>query len=466
MKKIIFAFVFLIFQQAFSNNFFNVSLNENEKLEGSSSIVLNKTTSIHFLFIKNTNTKKHLIRPFFVDDNKKVSLLEDAVFEEKINLISSHHNGNVVTLGNYDSENETLYLIDFDIDGKKNVVKTDFEYKKPDLVFSLDGKSVYVQIAEDYKIIYTQSITNTNQINRKNFYPSDDVLKGFKKMARSNAFNPLPPLQAINQNEFVKNGSIGKRNVYLINNKLIFVSSLNPLKSDVFSFDLNDEKDISNSAFDLFFPTSGQNQNNYLFDDNLALISSSKEDLLFVAYSIKTKSMLKEFSLVEKLAGKINTDLFLKEAKKSNLKVTMTFNKTKNSNYLVTLERVNQAVYSYNDMMWFHNQMMMQQMMMQQQQMRAMQQTHFGPNDTFFNNIYLEDKNESLTFYMDANFNIIDEDKSGTVFKYFDKDALLKTYNDNKNINELSAAFLDNEFRFVYQNKDSKTISIGYETIR
>ncbi len=45
MKKIIFALVFLIFQQTFSTDLFNVQLNENEKLEGSSSIVLGERDS-------------------------------------------------------------------------------------------------------------------------------------------------------------------------------------------------------------------------------------------------------------------------------------------------------------------------------------------------------------------------------------------------------------------------------------
>jgi hypothetical protein len=45
MKKIIFALIFLIFQQNFSTELFNAQLNENEKLEVSSSIVLGERDS-------------------------------------------------------------------------------------------------------------------------------------------------------------------------------------------------------------------------------------------------------------------------------------------------------------------------------------------------------------------------------------------------------------------------------------
>lgn len=460
MRKIFFAFVFLIFQHAFSTDIFNVQLNENEKLEETKSIVLNRVISIHFLFIKNNATKRHLIRPFFLTPNKKIIQLEDAVFETKINIISSHNNNNIITLGNYDKENETLHLIDFDIELNTNTTRSYVDYKEPKSIFELEGRTIYCQIEKNNPTIHLEIITNIKKINRKDFYLSKDILKNFKKIITPNDFQPL---QTIKQNEFVKNGSISKRNVYIINDKLIFVSSLNSLKTDVFSFDLNDDKNISNTTFDLFFPASGQDQNTYLFDDKLAVISSSKQDLLFALYDLKTNLEVKQFSLIERLVGKIDVNLFLKEARKSKLKITMTFNKTKNNNYLVILDRVDKINYNYDYRpdIWIQRQMIDQQRMM-------MQSRHIGngPNNNFFNNIYLEDKYESLTFYMDANFNIIDEDKSGTVFKYFDKDALLKTYDDNKNVNELSAAFLDNEFRFIYQNKDSKTISIGYETIQ
>jgi hypothetical protein len=459
MKRIILLLLFLTFQQIFSNEIFNISLNENEKLEGTSTIALNKTTSLHLLFVKNSKTSVHIIRPFFVDIDKKVSQLEDAVFDNKINLISSHYNGNVVTIGNYDEENETLYIVDIDALTKKSTQKTYDNYRKPKLIFNLEGKTIFVIIADDNKSIHTDIIKNTNQITGKDFYPSDEIVKDFKKMVKL----MFPPIEAINQNEFVKNGSISSRSAYIINDQLFFISTFNSLKTEVFSFDLNDQKNINYRVFDMFFPTSGQDQNVYLFEDKLALIISSKEDLLFVAYDVKTKAIVKHLSLVEKLAGKINMDLFLKEARKRNLKVTMTFNKTKNNNYQVILDRVDKAVYYYRDPFWMGR---MQMQMIQQQQMRAMQPMRFGPNDTFFNNIYLEAEYASLVFYMDANFNVIDEDKSGTVYKYLDKDALLKPYEDDKNIKELSAAFLDNEFRFVYQNKDTKQITINYEIIK
>lgn len=463
MKRIILLLLFLTFQQIFSNEIFSVSLHENEKLEGTSTIALNKTTSMHLLFVKNSKTGAHIIRPFFVDVDKKASQLDDAVFDNKINLISSHHNGNMATIGNYDEENKILYVIDIDVLTKKNAQKTYDNYDKPELIFNLEGKTVYVDIASDNESIYTEIIVNTNQIGNKVFYPSAEVIKSLKKMNRR---VNTKPLEAVNQNEFVKNGSISNRSAYIINNQLFFVSTFNSLKTEVFSFDLNDEKKINYKIFDLFFPTSGQDQNVYLFEDKLALISSSKEDLLFVVYDLKTNAIVKQLSLVEKLAGKIDTDLFLKEARKSNLKVTMTFNKTKNNNYQVTLDRVDKAVYYYRDMMWLHHhQFMMQQQMMQQQMRASMQSVRFGPSDTFFNNIYLEAAHASLVFYMDTDFNIIDEDKSGTVYKYLDKDALLKPYEDDKNIKELSAAFLDNEFRFIYQNKDTKQVTINYEII-
>ena len=112
---------------------------------------------------------------------------------------------------------------------------------------------------------------------------------------------------------------------------------------------------------------------------------------------------------------------------------------------------------------------MMQQMQMQQmQQMQQSVPRGFGPNNSIEEGDLLfekEKKYPQIEFLVDLDFKPQIDSKEETENKYFDKDAILKEFEENKTIKKFSSAFLDTEIRYIHQDSKTKAITINFKTI-
>ena len=106
-KTLVLLFIFII-QSTWASEVFKIDLAKNEKLEGTFSMVTNKTESAHFLFVKNTVTDKYDIRPYFFSADKKVKALDAFSLDEMPEIVAKHTNENVVTLISYDEKKNIL----------------------------------------------------------------------------------------------------------------------------------------------------------------------------------------------------------------------------------------------------------------------------------------------------------------------------------------------------------------------
>lgn len=466
MKNILLLLTFFFVKQGYSTEVYSIPLSKNEKLESTFSIATNKTESAHFLFIKNTETDQYEIHPYFFASDKTVKALDRFSTAEMTEIVAQHVNGSIITLVSYEEKNKKLFVIDFDVLTGKNNFSTKPNYTKPKINFSQTNQSVIVKTADSGREISVETILNSSTIKTATFKPNEEFFKFFKYASKNEP-------QAINQSEYVENGSIHTDRVYLSGDKVYFSHFKDKASTQVFTFNLSDNSAIF-SDFNFNFDKDSRDQNSFIFDDYLLAVSSSKEDVVLNKYNLNTTQISSSLSLSKNLASILDQNTiqkFLSEAKKANLKTTAVVNKTKSNKTKIRLGIVNQNTYYYNYNWWFHHHFMMQQMRMQQAQMRQMQQSvprGFGPNSNSDDQIYLLEKEEkypSIEFVVDLDFKPQTNSNEETEFKYFDKDAVLNQFEEDKTIKKFSSSFLDNELRYVYQDSKTKKVTINFKPL-
>lgn len=453
----------------FATEFFSVSLNENEKLEGSMSNNFSNNESSHFIIIRNTQSSKYIVRSFLINNEKKVIQLEDAIFNEMPNILSQHKNENTLTFTNYSKRNKTLFIIDLDTKtGKKSFDKIE-NIENPDLIFTESNFSIAINLDPSGKSITVQKIESSALKTNKTIYVPEELIKEFKTIVKNTP-------DAINQNEFVKNGSINPFKAYCINENIFFTDNSNREFSNVFQLNSNSQNPITKYKFKTNFDKELKDINSYVVDNTFVVLGSGKEDFSVNAFNLDNQQFINKISFLNDLKENFNSnelDIFLKEAKKSILKSTITINKTLNNNLKVRIDKVNKNTYQYNYNWWFHTWFMQQQQIMMQHMMihNQIRAGGFGPSDKFdayfdFILSLKDDKYQSLEFVVNpTDFKIITSSNEETIFKNVDKEALLSPYEENNNFKEFSCAFTDTEYHLIYFNKKSKKVHIEVKNI-
>jgi hypothetical protein len=467
MKKILLLVLFISVQLSYATELFSYKLNENEKLEGNFSIVVNLKETCHFLFIKNTELKKYIVRPYFLSSERKIKQLDDVVLDVEPNFLTNHTNGDVVTVSSYDEKKKMLTVIDFNTTtGKSNFENlNDF---KPDLYFNEDNKSIIVNLGKND--VYVQVITNTKSTQKKVFNIPESILKDYKDIK-----NATFPIEGINQSEFVKNGSISKFRAYVSDTNLYFTSTKNDSQTGVIQFNLNSNS-IKSEVIDYNFNNAYMSRNTFISNDNLFVVSSSENDVVIKSFHLddnKENAKLSVMSDLNEIIDKTAIQDFFSQSKLSSLITTITLNKTIDNLYKVRIDRVNKNLYNYNyNWWWQHEFMMMQMQMMQMQQIRAAGMGRpggFGPKFIFDENLLVYSSREkeynSIEFVVDSNFIPQKNNTSETIFKNFNVDKLIKEFEDNSSIKKFAPAFLSNEMRYIYQDSKTKEIILDYKKI-
>ena len=440
----------------FSNELFKIQLNKEEKLEGTYSAEFISNKTIHVALIKNTETGKFLFSPYLVDENNKVLKLESFTMVKKLQILSYHLNGDVATFLNYDEEEKLLYVVDYDLTtGKSKNSSVKFK-EKADNIFRFTDKTTFVFFDKKVGVSFTTIVNSENKIETNIDVPSEKN-KVFKA-----AINKMP--EAINQNEYVKNGSIGRAKTYLMNDKFFMTFENDSKTMDVFQFDLN-AKSFHSSSFETTGSESLKDFGNYVFENKIGTIGIEKEDAILSFYDIENVKLLSKLSLSTVLDKPVLTS-FIKLATRSVYKPTLTVNKNVNGKFVLRLDNVNEDTYTYNYNWWFHywffqQQMWHHQQMMMQQQMRF-SPGGFGPNPMELENelYFFKSDSKFVEIVLDTDLKTVLNETKETVFKNIDKGYYVDKYKENGLIKEFSSAFTATDFRYIYQDKKSKTVTI------
>ncbi|WP_136667207.1 hypothetical protein [Flavobacterium sp. H122] len=464
MKKIILVILLISTLNTFSSELFKFQLAKDEKLEGTYSAEFGSNKTIHVALIKNSETGKFLFSPYLVDENNKVSKLESFVMSKKLQILSYHLNDDVATFSNYDEEEKLLYVIDFNLTtGKSKSITTKLN-QKADNIFRFQDKTIFVFFDKKLGISF-KTIKNTVTKFESSINVSSEKLKVFKS-----AVNALP--EAVNQTEYVENGSIQKAKTYIVDNKLIMTFETDKHVIEIFKFDLN-ESLFSASSISPYSLDSLRDFSNYVFDNKIATLGVNAKDASLSFYDVGNLNKIATLSLASIVDEPILKD-FIKTTSKFSFRPTLTINKNINGKYILRIDNVDENTYSYNYNWWFHQwffqqQMWHQQMMMNQMRMNQMNFSRggFGPNVNFLEDdrYFFKDQKKAIQIVLDLDLNTVLNDTKETQMKYIDRDDYVDKYKQNGRIKEFSSSFTKDEFRYIYQDKKSKVITIFSEKI-
>ncbi len=455
-------FYFSIFISS-ANELFKFELSENQKLEYTYSASLANNTTLHLVIIKNSKLKKHEISSFYVSAEKQVKQLETFAMDDRPKIISYHMAGEEITLVTFNEKAKQLILIDFDITSGKHKINTIDDQLSPDNIFRLDTKTILVYTAKNK--LQTYEINNTEKKSGKTITLSPEEEKKFHKILQQSP-------QEINQNEYVKHGSIKDVKVYLTENEnIVFTNESKNKTIEMMLFDLQ-TKTVESSEVDFSDPvTKYRDFNSYVQDDNLLVLLNDKEDVVLKKYNFVNKSSSEKLSIRNNLAQiKIegaHFEEFLKQAARLKMKPTITLNKNKDTNFVVRLDYVDKTTYQYYHN-WHLHFMMFHMMHMQ----HINHNISIGPNPSSYDDIFftygspIKNESKSIEFVLDINTNFILENASKeTLFSALDKEEYLEKFKDDKSISEITTSFTESELRYIYQDKKSKFIYIKYNKL-
>jgi hypothetical protein len=467
MKKIIVLCLFLSLQLIHAGNIFEYTLDKSEKLEGTYTAEIGNNQTIHFVIIKNSELKKFLLMPFFVDKDKHVQKMEVFVSKKLFSIISYHCANGIATIINYDSDSKQIQYIDYDLStGKQKSVLREMN-ESPNNVFRLRDKTVLVSFDKKKNAVNVETVTDSDHIVESVITIPKDKLKFFSTLAEETP-------DAINQAEFVEKGSIKARKAYLLDNNLVFTLEKNKEELQVYNFNLNTNNDFTYGTINTGFAKESKDVSNYLYDNKIVFLSVEKKDIRLKAFDISTLKETNTLSLTNDMANTLNSGMietYIKTALKSTVKSTITINKSKSGNLIFRLDNVDSASYNYNYNWYFQTWMFQQQQMMMQQQMMqnmARAPRGFGPSETNDPKIVLSENKEnlaSLQFVLGTDFKIAPQKDDEPAYSHMNKDKYLDKYKDDKTLKNLTSGFTEFDMRYISINPKTKTISIAFDNL-
>ncbi len=440
----------------FAGTPFEIKPDKDEKVEGTYSAVLGNAT-VHVVMTKNSVSKNFTVTPYHLDDRSEVKALDPFVSKIQFEIASYHRNGETFTLVLYSSEKKTISILDYDLRSGSFTVGNEEQKLPYDNLFRLSDKTVLVEFNKKTNELEVKTITTGGKAVLTTIKASADTAKAFRKLSFAKP-------EAVNQQEFVKNGSIAPAKGYITRNAIIYTLS-DSKETETFLFDLV-EKKLAHSTIALDFPSEVRKTADYVIDDKLAVVGIDKNEVTMKVFDLDRGEAVRQFSLSD---VKINPDAYseyLKQVVKSNIAATVTVNKMRSGDLAVRIDRVDRNEYNYNHD-WWHFQWFMQQMMWQQQMMRQQQMSMprgFGPAHPADAEIdIVSEKTRAIEFTVSADFTQIGTDKSETLFPDVDKERYLDKYKDDKSKREFSAEFTNGEFRSVFFDNKTKTVKIVSE---
>lgn len=466
MRKIQLLLGLLFINYCMAGDLLQFKLEKDEKLQGTYTAEFSNNLSLHFVLIKNSQTKDFQLTPYKISKDNTVKKMATFSAQEMFNILSYHLRDGIVTIVNYDPKNKQLQLIDYDLDTGKYESSSQEMKTQPENVFRLKDKTVLVSFDKKQPALNIRTVVGANAVTQTRIAIPDDKVK-IKLFRDLVDLNP----DAVNQQEYVPKGSIAKRKGYLTDNHLVYTYERNREKTEVFNFDLSNPNEYQFAVLYPDFAKETKDASNYFYDNKLFFLGVEKQDIKLKAYDMNGFKTLAQMSLFDskfKAQKQEQLDEYIKTALKSPIKSTITVNRTKANNFAVRLDNVKEDEYYYHQNWQFF--FMQQQMMMQQQQF--MQQAAmnsragFGPSIDFSNDNFLFEtkKLPSLEFTITSDFTATTAVEE-TVFSNLDKESYTEKYKEDKTKKNLSFAFTDKEIRHISFNPKTKTISITSENL-
>ena len=470
MKKTILLLVIFIQAMCSYADVFNdeIKLPDNYKIKGSFSGELSGNSSFHIVVAQDKGKKDYELFVYKYADSE-ILFLNKATYDNQPTVLSFHSSNDVLTLiVSFQKKRKDYYnIVDFNLKTKKVSISEDTLNENALVTFR--DKEVTILLNGD-----KEELIATKIINSKSFIKINTDKEQYDNVLFNKYFNAT--IDVINQNEYVKKGSVKNRKAYYKDNILVITKDKSTKGNEgkvhdtsLFYFDLNKTgSNISEVVIKGSNLPSISEYNSYLLDDKLVQITSNGKNAFLLIHDKKGNKVLSnidlvtfDFTKVTKGKDFVSIEKFLKETKKKKYLTTITLNKTKDLNYFLRVDYV-ENTYSYNSNWWWWHQHMF---MMQQQQMMMHNNvpTGFGPSlnneyEHYFT--YEEEENFSFQLSFDINGNLMKQASDNTIYEVIDKKQYVDELNDDKTLKHSSSCFVEGVFRYVGYNKKEGTLKI------
>jgi len=462
MKKIKFTLVtlLLILTASLRSQEARITLDKSKKIESTFSGDINQESTIHLIINKDKKTKFYEVITLFYDENDQIIQLEPLSFKKKPEIISYHLNKEKTTLTvlfnmEISRERYALSIVDYDLITRENTTKHLTNFIKPNLIFKLPNKSIFINTKEGKGDVELLIIENSTSISNIQIAPTSKQKSKFETIFKSG-------IDAINTNEYVEYGSFSPCKAYFLNDLLKF-AHVDKKTGELILLTINIHQPDK-----LFFTSLPSNNfakikdtNFYLFDNKIFQLFHTKSNVYLKVTDIKTKNILFDIDVTNELAKRYDPKeikRYISKTAKSFYSPTITVNASIEENMVMNIGYVDNRIYHYYHDWWFQHWMWQQTFM----QPPTVNLPSFGPNPEKYDLAYTPLINEQpFQLVINSNFEMVENASLETVRRNIDKDKYRKRLDSNANINYSSLAFTANSARSIYLVKDQNTFIIS-----
>ncbi|MEP5256011.1 MAG: hypothetical protein ABJQ39_13200 [Winogradskyella arenosi] len=430
----------------------SISLADHYKIEGTFSGNTEGENSFHLIIAKNTNTKNFEIIPYLYQEEEIIKL-KAVTFEKLPSVLSFHNNDDILSLVTQSKvgRDEMINVVDLNLSSGafsiSEAIDTD-DFKT--LIRKKDKNIMVFSDKEEVKIIDVQGAETMNTITVKADASSADFLKA---LSNSN-------LDAINNDEFVANGSISTFRAYS-DGASVLITEENTKEALTNVVQIPLEGDSEQTAKTLIFGGEKpdlkiKKSTSYVNNDKLYQLQLGKEVAVLDVFGIDSYFKSSTDLMNVKPSGSADnfesTKAFTKQAAKKVNEPTVTINATKDNKLKVRFDFVNKNTYNYRYDWWWHHHWQMQQMQLMMQQNMRHSVPSFGP--AAVSDYYYVGENKSyFEITIDASGGVVDGASSETLYQEIDKKAHIKALEENKKLKHTSTVFTKTTFRYLAYNK-------------
>lgn len=470
MHRLKISFILILFLNSFyisaTNGEVSYKLDSNQKIVGTYSGDINKKISVHLIIYKDRTSKKHGIKPFYIDEKGEILQFDEINFEKQPSIVSYHLNKNNLVLLVKESlkKTERLNILSINIKTKEVNSKAIENFENPNLIFRLKNKTLLITKEDEF--LLTKEVENA-----KNIRDIETPIESKYESSFNDFFDTT--LDAINTNEYVKNGSVKDTKAYYSNNTLIFDTSKNGIRTLILDLSKNTIKfnrvDVNVKDY--------KDINSFIHNNKLFVFGNNKKDINIKAFDVTTGNKLFESNLLADLSNQFdNEDInrLIKKSSRKAFKVTGTVNETVEDNMVINIDYVDTRTYNYN-YNWWWNHTWFQQQMMWQQQLQQIQNRMNNTNtmrgsfsgsvtdyitSSVVNRSLLIENKKSIKVVLNKNFEVVKNANAESKFKEIDVDKYIDAIKKNTKLKHVTMSFTDSTSRYIFYSKKTKTFTV------
>lgn len=450
IRKVFFFFLFVcnfLFANSVSLYGEVIELEKKYRVKELVSLEVTNSESVNLVYVKNRETKEDATL-IFTYKGKEPSLLAEIIrFPKKVLDVYLIHNNYVFLVMDTIKELPFVYTVVIN-SATKNVKASDYIPKK-EFSTALNTKSNLYLVSNTDKRISIRLFENGSfREFRLNKFVNPKISTFFTNKA----------YEYVDNNEFVKLGSISTKKVYVNKDTLVFTSdNIKKGESQLLKLSgFNSEKLKYNSFSKKLFTNEVhlKRMATYIFENHFFQLGITKDKKLFYkSWNLTTLEKTNNFEITSSFVNShykgnrfSSFKKFMRFARKIKHTITLTANATKDNRTLIRID-YSYPEYGYYDNFWFHQRMFLQ--------MNHSFPVGFGPNivDDYF--IFNEDNGDYFQFLINDKGAVEEYSKPLLVFQdTIDYSETRKKYNNTKKFSKTSNIFVgDKYFMFGYDKK-------------